>query len=215
MERSKYRNQIGIGILAIFHLVGIIGLGWDKSSALFQRLVPLDLLLSVVLLIIYHEPKTKNWGLFALVVFLCGMGVEILGVNTGFPFGNYSYGKALGPKLFDTPPMIGVNWLVLTYATGIISMKFSVGPTVKALLGAMLMLFLDFLIEPVAIRLDFWNWGEASIPIENYLAWFLISFGFLRYFHSLTPLARNPLAFPFYVIQLLFFLLLAQILPVS
>ena len=215
MERTKRRPKIGIGILIIFHLVGLVGLGWDKTSALFQRLVPLDLLLSAFLLFWYHEPKTRNWGIFALVVFGVGLGVEILGVNTGWPFGEYSYGLALGPKVWGTPLLIGINWLVLTYASGIISFNFPVGLNLKALLGALLMLFLDFLIEPAAIQLDFWTWENTEIPLQNYLAWYVISFGLIRYFHSLSPFARNPLAFPFYLIQLIFFLILIQILPGS
>ena len=213
MERTKHRPEIGIVILIIFHLVGLIGLVWDKTSGLFQRLVPLDLLLSAFLLFWYHEPKTRNWGLFALVVFLCGLGVEILGVNTGYPFGQYAYGLALGPKIWETPLLIGINWLVLTYSAGIISLKFPVNPIFKAMLGAMLMLFLDFLIEPAAIRLDFWSWEQTSIPPQNYVAWFIISFGLVRYFHSQSPFARNPLAWPFYLIQLIFFFILVQVLP--
>ncbi len=34
---------------------------------------------------------------------------------------------------------------------------------------------LDFLIEPVAIRDDYWHWIDGSIPIKNYITWFLLS----------------------------------------
>jgi putative membrane protein len=37
------------------------------------------------------------------------------------------------------------------------------------------MVLLDFMIEPVAIRLDFWHWQSGIIPLQNYLMWFLVA----------------------------------------
>jgi putative membrane protein len=34
------------------------------------------------------------------------------------------------------------------------------------------MVFLDFLMEPVAIKLGFWNWKNGVIPFYNYVCWF-------------------------------------------
>ena len=38
------------------------------------------------------------------------------------------------------------------------------------------MVMLDILIEPVAIQLDFWNWRDIDVPIQNYIMWFLAAF---------------------------------------
>ena len=37
------------------------------------------------------------------------------------------------------------------------------------------MVLLDLMIEPVAIRLDFWHWQAEVIPLQNYLMWFLVA----------------------------------------
>ena len=35
---------------------------------------------------------------------------------------------------------------------------------------------LDVLIEPVAIKLDYWSWENNVIPLQNYVMWFIVSF---------------------------------------
>lgn len=213
MERSKRSISLGILILSVFHLVGIVGLLWEPSRALFQMLVPMDLLLSALVLGYFHRPYTQGWVLFFLLVFTLGWGVEILGVNTGWPFGLYSYGEALGPKLWGTPPLIGLNWLILVYATGMISLKFPMGLLGKVVLGAILMTFLDLLIEPVAIKLDFWYWNSPHIPVQNYLSWFLIACIMHLLFQKQSQSSLNPLAFPLFLVQVLFFFILGMLLP--
>jgi len=54
------------------------------------------------------------------------------------------------------------------------------------------MVGMDLLIEPVAIELNFWRWTDVTVPLENYIAWFVLSTLFAR----LTAVgdARNPLS---------------------
>jgi hypothetical protein len=33
----------------------------------------------------------------------------------------------------------------------------------------------DWIMEPVAIRLDYWTWAGGDIPMQNYFAWFVIA----------------------------------------
>ncbi len=49
----------------------------------------------------------------ALAVVLITFIVEASGVNFGFPFGDYAYTDALGPKLLDVPLAIPFLWLAL------------------------------------------------------------------------------------------------------
>jgi putative membrane protein len=99
-----------------------------------------------------------------------------MGIHTGFPFGNYEYGQTLGFKLFEVPLVIGVNWLLLVYLTGNLFAKKIKNDWLAACLAALLMVAIDFFIEPVAINLDFWSWEGNIIPISNYLGWLGVSF---------------------------------------
>jgi putative membrane protein len=42
-------------------------------------------------------------------------------------------------------------------------------------LAGLLTVAFDWIMEPVAIRLDYWTWAGGDIPLQNYLAWFLIA----------------------------------------
>ena len=107
--------------------------------------------------------------------FFIGLFIEILGVNFKVIFGEYSYGETLGFKILKTPIIIGLNWLSLSLACfGIASYIFK--PKHLVVLGAsFLMVFVDYIIEPIAIVLDFWHWKDDTVPVQNYVSWFLVS----------------------------------------
>jgi len=182
-----------------------VGLHLEESRALFQMLTPLNLLLSVGVLGLFHRQWTSNFGIYAFAVFWAGYLVELVGVKTGVIFGVYQYGGTLGPKVADVPPMIGINWLMLAYSSGILAQGLSSNLWLRTTLGAVFMVFLDILIEPVAMKLDFWTWQGGSIPLQNYFAWFVISWAMQYGFHSLHQEKSNPVAVPLYVVLLLFF----------
>jgi len=69
------------------------------------------------------------------------------------------------------------------------------------------MVGLDLLIEPVAIRLDFWQWSFNKIPVQNYLGWLVVSLVLQFYFINSKFLKNNLLAPLLFCLQLLFFLL--------
>ncbi|MBC7744491.1 MAG: carotenoid biosynthesis protein [Flavobacterium sp.] len=163
----------------------------------------------VALLIISHHNKNKEFGLFLLVTYFAGFFIEVLGVSTGFIFGVYTYGETLGIKLADVPLMIGVNWIILIYCTGI-SIKYLKirNHLVRATLGSLFLVILDILIEPVAIRFNYWSWDGMNIPFQNYVAWFVFSFCMLMFFFARKFRKNNPAAIIMLVSQTVFFLIL-------
>lgn len=205
MERSKRATQISIAILVIFHLVGFIGFSLESTRPLFQQLVPFNLLLSIGLLGYFHQVWDRKFILFCVLIFLAGYGVEVAGINTGMIFGEYVYDSALGPKIWGTPPMIGINWLMLVYIAGVSLQGLSLPGPLLAAIGASVLVFLDVIMEPVAIAFDFWHWMEAEIPLQNFIAWWAIAFGMLLYFFYLPVKKQNPLAGILLVIQFAFF----------
>ena len=129
----------------------------------------------------------------------------MIGVRTGIIFGNYHYGNTLGIKLLDVPVIIGINWMILIYCVGCIFHKIPGPIAVKSLMGAALLTGLDLMMEPIAMKYDFWKWNNSPIPAQNYVAWFVVSFLLLLIFHSLKFNKENKLAPSFYIIQLAFF----------
>ena len=174
--KSWFKNY-GSWVIAVFHFVGILLLGGPWSSD-FVMLTPLNLLLLSVVYLITSD-KVKRPLLYALPA-LMGFLVEMLGTNTGFPFGEYSYSSILGPGLLGTPFLIGVLWWVLLRSFNDVFSRISSNKTIISLATGLGMLLLDMFIEPVAIGLGFWEWQAAEVPLENYMAWFVLSFVFTR-----------------------------------
>jgi len=194
-------------VVIITHIVGVIGLssGW---SELFVSITPIHLSLVFGILLITQSNFSKSFILFLSAVVLISYLIELVGVNTGRIFGSYIYGKALGFKIGNTPLLIGILWFTLIYSIGVILANFKWHILIKSLIGALLMLLIDFFIEPVAMSYDFWSWEGGVIPTQNYLAWFFISLLLLIGFNLSAFEKHNPTAKTVYISQLGFFILL-------
>ena len=203
------RTVICSFIIILFHLVGLYGFLTPELSKLFIDLVPFHLLLMLLLLIFSIKERSSHILLFAGIIFTAGFLIELIGVNTDAIFGSYTYGEALGIKLWQTPLLIGINWLILVYCTGIFLKQFKIkNRFLFSLLGALILLSLDILIEPVAMRFDYWTWDGSVIPVQNYLAWFLFSGLMLWIFSSMSFNKQNKAAVVLLFSQFIFFAVL-------
>ena len=81
-----------------------------------------------------------------------------MGNKNNFCLANISYGEALGFQLMHVPIIIGVNWFILAIGARGCANYVSEKPAVQTLIAALLMVGLDILIEPVAIKFEFWTW---------------------------------------------------------
>jgi putative membrane protein len=198
------KKNIPIIILIIFHLVGLIGFLYFPET--FKKLSPVNLLLSAVL-ILFTSKQThiKFYGSMIAIAFL-GFFIEVIGVKTGFIFGSYHYGAAMGIKILAVPLLIGLNWSILVYSTSQFC-KFK-SEILNAIFGAFLMTFLDYFIEQSASKFDFWHWKNNHIPVQNYIAWFLISFVLNLIFQKTIAKPDNKTAKAFYLTELAFFSIL-------
>lgn len=198
---SFIKKNIPIIVICVFHLVGLVG--FIKNPDFFKLLSPVNLLLSVGLILWSSQQKNSQFYSALLFVTFLGFGVEVLGVKSGAIFGSYYYGNSFGFKLFSVPLLIGINWGILLYATAQLS-TFKNG-FFNALFGAFLMVFLDFFIEQNASKFDFWYWENNVIPFQNYMAWFIISFLFNLIVQKHLSKKKNNAAKAFYFVQLVFF----------
>jgi putative membrane protein len=216
-------------IAVLFHAIGLVGVLYFNKN-FFLAATPLNLLLSFALLVWTQQKKNINFFLFIVLCFVLGISVEIIGINTGVLFGNYTYGDVLGFKVGNVPVLIGANWFIIIYCCGISIHTLLVkainrvaGDTgkspaaLKALSvivdGATLAVFFDWLMEPVAVKLGYWVWnGDGSIPIFNYICWFVVSLLLLAVFHFIKFDKQNKFAVNLLLIQLMFFLLLRTFL---
>ncbi len=212
IKNNKY--AVFVFNLTVIYIVGISGicLASTEDRLLFLKLTPLNLTVTAFFLLLFHKKWNTVFIGSSICIALVGFFVEVLGVRTGNIFGTYYYGENLGFKILEVPVVIGLNWLLLIYAiSGSLSKIRST--FLFALIAAGIMTLLDFFIEPIAIKLDFWQWNKDVIPLQNYIAWYLIS-GLLFYaYRELNGAIENKFSYVVLLIQFLFFGLLNVLLP--
>ena len=225
--QPKTKNNIAIAIAILFHVCGVFGILFSPYKSWFISNTSLNLLLMFGLLIFTQPAKNIWFFLFALITFIIGFGVEVIGVNTGVLFGSYTYGNVMGVKLWGVPVLIGVQWFVTVYCCGVImhyvnnwaaqkieeqDLGKETTQKIQSLSliidAALLATFFDFVLEPAAQKLGYWKWQDGSVPYFNYTCWFFIS-GLLLFVLSKMPFNKlNPFAIHLFIIQVLFFVAL-------
>ncbi len=202
---NERRLRIAQGVLLLFHVTGFLGLAFSRNPDFYLQFVPLNLLLTAGLLLAFHPERSIGFGWFCLTVALVGFFVEVAGIRTGLLFGSYTYGPTLGLAVLGVPLLIGLNWLMLTYMTGVLACYLPLPGFLRALVAALLMVGLDVCLEPVAMQYGFWQWQFDVIPMQNFKGWFAVSLILQVYFNGVTFEKRNPLVPFVYLLQLLFF----------
>lgn len=124
-------------------------------------------------LVCYLGLRRAVLALAALSAF--AFAIETIGVATGFPYGEFYYGGALGPKLFGLVPYL----LPVSYAPLVLgAVAAAWGSPPRRVAGAALLLVLtDAVLDPGAAALGFWVWPGGGlyygVPISNYAGWLL------------------------------------------
>lgn len=202
----KKNKTTFILLVLSMHIAGMLGLWFEATRYWFELLTPFNLLTSISLVILFHKDYSASFWKFVVITFFVGFGSEVIGVHTGLIFGNYAYGATLGLKLWQVPLLIGANWVMLVYVINYVWHSTSSFPLyLKAVLSAISMMALDYFIEPVAIQHDFWSWENGSIPLQNYIGWFLVALPLCLLYHYSTFSKKNDFAVALLIAQTLFF----------
>ena len=112
---------------------------------------------------------------------------EFSSTRTGIPFGLYTYtGATRGRELFiaDVPFMDALSFTFLAYAAFCVAravLRQRASPLAVTVLGGILMMLLDVVIDPVAVRGDRWFLGQIfsypnggvyfGVPLANFAGW--------------------------------------------
>jgi putative membrane protein len=206
MAKDFTKQYIISAAILLFHLVGFIGLSIPQLTPYFLMMVPWHLVLMFLLIVINHQTLDSKLVFFVVLLFSAGFIAEWIGVHTGILFGHYGYGNTLGLKMSGIPLTMGINWMLLIYCAGVMMNKTNIAsPFLQVFAGGVLLVGLDLLIEPIAIRLDYWHWQNNTIPIKNYVCWFLLSATMLYGFNRFNFKAQNWVPVLLLLTQALFF----------
>jgi putative membrane protein len=116
-----------------------------------------------------------------LATAVLGLGIELVGVHTGFPFGRYAYSDALGPRLFGVPPIVALAWTMLAWPAALAARRLVRATWARVVVGAWALASADLFLDPQLVALHAWTWadpaphlpGVPTVPLTNYLGWLL------------------------------------------
>lgn len=205
MKKSSNILKWSIFLIWLFHVSGIIGIiaGYQEW---FLSYTPFTLFLCFLCILFNTSQLSFRDVTYLFIPFSIGFVAELLGVNFGLIFGNYQYGNNLGWKIAGVPVMIGINWILLVYASSGISKSITHNRWMSALLAAALMVLLDFPMEYAAPKFDFWAFANLKVPVQNYVGWFAVSLIIHFLFQPLFKKENKQLSIHLYLSIGLFFL---------
>ncbi|QIN83727.1 carotenoid biosynthesis protein [Rubrobacter tropicus] len=128
---------------------------------------------SFVALFVHLGPRRALLSILTVSAF--AYAIESIGVATGFPYGTFFYGDALGPKLFGLVPyLLPVTYVPLVI--GAVAAAWSPGRIApRVLFSALLLVGIDAVLDPGATALGFWIWPEGGpyygVPLSNFAGW--------------------------------------------
>ena len=217
MVKNIFSNKELPKTFLIFYSVGLLLFAIPFSRPLFTALTPLSLLFVTLLVLWHHKRVDLKFIIFSLIVVISSFFIEAEGVRSGKLFGEYTYLKTLGPGVLDTPFVIGVNWLMLTYCSAAVTdyiakkRATSINIITRILAGTALMVVYDLVVELIAPFMGMWQFKTEYPPIENFIMWIAIS---LTYHILLNLFKIKPSGKPaatLFITQILFFLLVYAI----
>ena len=195
---SRLRHQMGVGSRVLFCLwlflmiliPHIVRLG-DRSTLLLALSLAIAVQATLVLSILCSGlggPVVLR--IFLSVMFFAWLS-EVIGVNTGFPFGHYAYTDALQPQIGNVPVQVPAAWLMMlppAWAVGTIITvrRFNPAHSRKLLSKAVISLTSglafsawDLFLDPQMVAWKLWRWEAPGsyfgIPLINFLGWTLIA----------------------------------------
>lgn len=210
MERKiNYKVTKEEIFLYLIFTVGIFGHLFEPLLKYMKTLTPYTLFITgSVVFLSSLKNSFEKLIIWATLTYILTFTLEVIGAKTGIIFGNYWYGETLGIKLSGVPLIIGFNWVMVILGAIIISKWIFKQNFLIALSTAVLAVLFDFFLEPAAIKLGYWYWENNIIPLQNYLAWFVIAFLFAHFYLKINVKVNSSIPAKYFIVQLIFFLAL-------
>lgn len=146
-----------------------------------------ELITSAVVLLFTAASLSHAWqqsgvgwaARFALISAAFGLGIELLGHTTDFPFGPYDYTDVLQPQILGVPVIVPLAWTMMAYPCLLLARSLTTRWVVP--LAAVGLTTWDFFLDPQMVGEGYWVWertspalpGVPGIPLQNYLGWFV------------------------------------------
>lgn len=178
----------------------------DNSFVLMRQTTEIFLFFNYLALSIFLLKSNLkfNFVIWFVSTWFLTVLIEIVGVKTGLVFGQYEYGQTLVLQFLEVPILIGLCWVIVVFSAMQIAQKFTQNSWLQIFIAGLIGLIVDIIIEPIAIALDYWRWPENNVPLQNYIAWFVITIIFASLYKYLKIEIDSTIARYFFIIQTIF-----------
>lgn len=127
-------------------------------------------------------------GFLLLITTVGGFGVEAVGVATGFPFGQYEYSGALGPRLLGVPIVIPLAWTWMAWPAWLAASHVTHRLPPRIGLAGIGLAAWDLFLDPQMVAEGYWRWaGTDSVPWTNYAGWLGVALVMMALLASVRP----------------------------
>lgn len=200
--KESYKSYF-LYFLILVYLSGSIG--FVVNPIFFSPFTPYTLLFTCFVFLIHQPISDKKYISAFFSIAILGYIIELIGIKTGLLFGNYSYGNGLGFKLLDVPLIISINWAMLICAGITTVSKVFSNKLVVISVTALLVTFIDLIIEQVAQKLDFWQFEGGLAGLHNYLGWIGVVFFTSYIFYPAIIKGNSMVSSIVLILQIIFF----------
>ena len=121
----------------------------------------------------------RKVGVGTLFLCLYAYFIEYVGIQTGWPYGYFSYGVSLGPMVGGVPVMLPILFLPLVlnaYLLGLLLFP-SLSRWKRVLITVGFVVAIDVVLDPGAVSLGFWSFEGShwfyDVHMLNFLGWVL------------------------------------------
>ena len=182
--------------------LSLLQIGYPLTSGQARAALVVATVVLGYLISVSHALRTHGWPVALILVVVTtggGLAVEVLGVNSGFPFGDYAYSGALGPQLAGVPVIIPLAWTWMAWPAWLVAGELTTGAAGRVGVAAVALAAWDLFLDPQMVSQGYWRWahpdpalpGVPGVPVGNYLGWVLVA-GVLMALLTLALRVREP-----------------------
>lgn len=123
--------------------------------------------------------------------------IELIGANTGWPFGSYEYDASLGPQIFGIPLVVPFAWAMMAHPLLIVARRMTKSWTF--LYGGFALMAWDLFLDPQMVSAGRWKWEvtgshvpfQPEIPLSNMFGWLLAGIALMAILNFALPKERR------------------------
>ncbi|WP_448623880.1 carotenoid biosynthesis protein [Geodermatophilus sp. URMC 64] len=124
--------------------------------------------------------RRTGLGVAGLVV-VTAIAVEAVGLATGFPYGRYTYGDVLGPRLLGVPFLVPLAWLMMAWPSWVLAARLARRRLARVAVAAGVFAAWDVVLDPQMVQAGYWTWADPepglpgidTVPLTNLGGWLL------------------------------------------